>query len=282
MVLSLLMGCSDGERNEPVPPQVTAASLKGDLTYQDVLEKGETVHNLAMTADGERIWVGTHAGLYSSAGGGLWGLISTQLEQQDIVGWFIDPENPDQIIVAGNEGVLRSQDGGKEWASIGTGLPTPADIRSFAGIREGEQIRLFAFVSSEGIYQSTDGGENWSLWRPMDQEVYAMDFDPEQNRLYVAAQFSLLYHEDGQWKTEVLPQAQQIYSLSVDKRTGILAVATEQGIFEKEHGEWRALDARAPENLIMISTGVGDTKWVGIGESALIYKLANNRWTKWN
>ena len=109
-----------------------------------------------------------------------------------------------------------------------------------------------------------------------------MDFNPEENRLYVAAQFSLLYNEDGEWKTEVLPQAQQIYSLSVDKRTGILAVATEQGIFEKIKGEWRLLDARSPEKLIMISSGEGETKWVGVGESALIYKLSDNRWVKWN
>lgn len=281
-VLALLVGCSDSERGEPTSSSVVAAALPGDLTYQDVLEKGETVHNLAMTPDTGRIWVGTHAGLYSSADGGMWGLVSPQLEQQDITGWFVDPQDTQRIIAAGSEGVWRSQDGGKTWSSIGKGLPTPANIRSFAGIREGEQIRLFAFVSGEGIYQSVDGGMNWSLWQPMDQEVYAMDFNPEENRLYVAAQFSLFYNEDGEWKTEPLPQAQQIYSLSVDRRTGVLAAATEQGIFEKVDGEWRLLDARAPEKLIVIAQGAGDAKWVGIGESALIYKLTRERWTKWN
>ena len=161
-------------------------------------------------------------------------------------------------------------------------MPVPAEIRSFTGIRQGEKIRLFAFISGEGIYQSVDKGENWSLWQPMDQEVYAMDFNPEENRLYVAAQFSLLYNEDGQWKTEVLPEAQQIYSLSIERRTGVLAVATERGVFEKVKGEWRLLDARAPEKLILIASGEGKTKWIGIGESALIYKLVDNRWTKWN
>lgn len=282
MVLVLLAGCGESGPSKPASPSVTAAALKGDLTYQDVLEKGETVHNLAMTMDAERIWVGTHAGLYSSTTGGLWSLLSTQLEYHDIAGWFVDPEDPRQIYAAGSEGVLFSGDGGKQWSSIGSGLPSPADIRSFAGIREGEQIRLFAFVSGEGIYQSADGGQKWSLWQPMDQEVFSMDFAPAENRLYVAAQFSLLYNEDGEWKTEVLPGAQQIYSLSVDRRTGVLAVATEQGIFEKAKGEWRLLDARSPEKLIMIASGEGDTKWVGVGESALIYKLTDNRWVKWN
>ena len=283
LILTLLVGCSDGsERSKSNPSSVTAAALQGDLTYKDVLEKGEMVHNLKMTTDSERVWVGTHAGLYSSADGGLWGLLSPQLEQQAIVGWFVDPDDPHQIIVAGNEGVHLSTDGGKEWTSIGKGLPVPAEIRSFTGIRQGEKIRLFAFISGEGIYQSVDKGENWSLWQPMDQEVYAMDFNPEENRLYVAAQFSLLYNEDGQWKTEVLPEAQQIYSLSIERRTGVLAVATERGVFEKVNGEWRLLDARAPEKLILIASGEGKTKWIGIGESALIYKLVDNRWTKWN
>lgn len=280
-VCTLLAGCSDSEQSKTDPPSVTAAALPGDLTYRDVLEKGETVHNLAMNGP-NRVWVGTHAGLYSSADGGLWGLLSPDLAQQDIVGWFVDPEDPHRIIVAGSEGLMRSTDGGKNWSSLGKGLPTPANIRSFSGIRQGEKVRLFAFVSGEGIYQSVDDGEQWQLWLPMDQEVYAMDYNPEENRLYVAAQFNLLYNEDGQWKTEVLPEAQQIYSLSVDRRTGILAVATEQGIFEKVNGEWRLLDARAPEKLIVIAPGEGDAKWVGIGESALIYKLANDRWTKWN
>lgn len=283
VVLTLLVGCTDdSEQSKPSQPSVMASALKGDLTYQDVLEKGEMVHTLKMTADSERIWVGTHSGLYGSAGGGLWGLVSSQLEQQAIVGWFVDPDDAHQIIVAGNEGVHRSTDGGNNWSAIGVGLPAPAEIRSFTGVRQGEKIRLFAFISGEGIYQSVDKGETWSLWQPMDQEVYAMDFSPEENRLYVAAQFSLLYNEDGQWKTEVLPDAQQIYSLSVERRSGTLAVATERGVFEKVKGEWRLLDARAPEKLILIASGEGTTKWVGIGESALIYKLADNRWTKWN
>lgn len=273
-----LTGCSmNGQQDNPE----TTPPLLGDLTYQDVLEKGGTVHNLGMTAN-EIVWVGTNAGLYHSADGKNWGLVSGQLENQDIVGWFINPRDPDQIIAAGHTGVMRSSDGGEHWSSIGQGLPVPANIGSFAGFEEQGSIHLFAFISGEGIYQSTDGGENWSLWKPMDQEVYAMDFNPLENRLYVAAQFNLLYYEDGSWKTDVLPQAEQTYSLSVDRRTGVLAVATEQGVYEKVDGQWQLLDAKAPEKLIVVAPGEGEARWIGIGESALIYTLADDRWTKWN
>lgn len=282
-----LVGCGNNSSNgvEKInenPPTVTAAALQGDLTYQDVLEQGATIHNLMMTDDAEQIWVGTHAGLYSSVGGGTWGSLSPELEQYDIEGWFVDPDNPNQIFAGGIDGVLHSKDGGKNWKSVNKGLPEPANISSFVGSRQGDEVRLFAFVSGEGIYQSTDEARTWSLWQPMDQEVFAMDFDPEQDRLYVAAQFSLLYNEEGQWKTEAIPEVQQIYSLAINRRTGTLAVATEQGIYEKIKGEWRLLDARSPEKLIVIASGGGDTKWVGIGESALIYKLDDKRWTKWN
>ncbi|MGN7472242.1 WD40/YVTN/BNR-like repeat-containing protein [Brevibacillus sp. SAFN-007a] len=282
MAVLLLGGCNNGDVQEkPAPSSVTAAALQGDLTYQDVLEKGETIHTLAMMPDAGQIWVGTHAGLYSSASGGLWGLLSPQLEQFDIVGWFVDPDDARHMYVGGHEGVRRSVDGGKTWTPASKGLPEPAQIRSLTGTRQGDKVRLFAFVTGEGIYQSTDEGETWSLWQPLDQEVYAMDFSSNENRLYVAAQFSLLYNEEGQWQTEEIPEAEQIYSLSVNRRTGVLAVATEKGVYEKIEGEWRLLDARSPEKLIVIASGDGDTKWVGIGESALIYKLSDNRWTQW-
>ncbi|CAM3291098.1 MULTISPECIES: hypothetical protein [Brevibacillus] len=281
IAMSVMTGCSESGPNKPSSSSVTAAAMPGDLTYQEVLEKGGTVHNLSMRAS-DQIWVGTNSGLYYSADRGGWGLLSSQIEYQDIVGWYIDPNDPDHIIIAGHTGVMRSEDGGKHWDSIGKGLPSPANIRSFVGIQEEDQLRLCAFVSGEGIYHSVDGGEIWSMWLPMDQEVYAMDFNPVENRLYVAAQFSLFYHEDGQWKSEVVPQAQQTYSLAVDPRSGVLAVATEQGVFEKANGEWRLLNAKAPERLIVVAPGEGKTKWIGIGESALIYSLANDRWTKWN
>ncbi|MEJ8546719.1 hypothetical protein [Brevibacillus borstelensis] len=282
MAWALLAGCSESGRSKPVQPPVTAAAVPGDLTYQDVVQKGEVVHNLSMTPDAQHIWVGTHAGLYHSTGGGAWGSLSTELEQEDVTGWFVDPNNPQRIFAAGNSGVLQSTDGGKKWSKVGKGLPEPADIRSFAGIREGDQIRLFAFVTGEGIYQSSNAGKDWSLWLPLDQEVYAMDYDPMENRLYVAAQFNLLYHEDGQWKTEVVPNAQQVYSLTVDRTSGILAVATDRGIMEKIDGIWQQLDAKSPETLIVIAPGAGEYRWVGIGESAFVYTLSNGKWKKWN
>jgi ligand-binding sensor domain-containing protein len=284
-VVALLVGCTnDKEQGKPkTPSPVAAAKMPGDMTYQDVLQKGEVVNTLAMTGDGQQIWVGTHNGLYSSAGDGLWALFTPSLEQEDVAGWFVDPEHPDQIYVAGVNGVKRTTDGGKSWTEAGAGLPDLPNIHSFTGIREGNSIRLFAFVTGEGIYQSTNGGEQWKLWLPLDQEVYAMDYHPAEKRLYVATQYGLLYHQNETWETENIPGVEQIYSLAVDRRDGTIAIATEQGILQKTDGEWRPLGAKAPEILTEIAPGAGDTKWVGIGESAYVYALHDDdRWVKWD
>ncbi len=279
----LLTACSGqkeaGKPKSPTP--VAAAKLPGDLTYQDVLQKGEMVHNLAMTPDAQHVWVGTHAGLYSSVGDGLWALLSPALEQEDVVGWFIDPEHPDHIYIAGSNGVKRTEDGGKTWIEADSGLPAIPNIHSFIGIREGESVRLFAFVTGEGIYQSTNGGDQWKLWLSLDQEVYAMDYNAAENRLYVATQYGLLYHQNESWEMEQVPGVEQFYSVAVDRHDGTIAVATEQGIMQKVKGQWRPLPAKAPEILIKIAPGAGDTKWVGIGESAFVYALSNDKWSKW-
>lgn len=280
-----VVGCSqqaDQRKSNLRTAPVKAASLPGDLTYQDVLQEGEVVNGVAMSPDAQRIWVGTHAGLYSSVNDGLWGLLSPDLEANDIVGWFIDPEDPERIVAAGSSGIQRSTDGGRNWESIGAGLPTKATIHSFSGIREGNSVRLFAFATGEGIYQSTDGGERWELWLPLDQEVYAIDFNSIENRLYVATQYGLIYYQNNSWETENVPNVEQIYSLSINKLDGTIYIATEQGIMEKSSGEWRLLETNAPEKLIVIASGTGDTELVGVGESAFIYTLSEAKWTKWN
>jgi ligand-binding sensor domain-containing protein len=283
-LLALTVGCSGQEKGKEKgkqPAPVTASHLAGELTYQDVLEKGETINVLSMTEDGKSIWIGTHAGIYCSVNNGLWALLSGDLEDDDVTAWFADPQQPEHIFAAGNGVMKRSLDGGKSWQSVGKGLPPSPNIRGLTGTREGNRLRLFGLVSGEGVYQSADGGENWKLWLPLDQEVYAMDYSPKRQRIFVATQYGLLYNHGEQWEAEPLADVEQIYSLAVDRRDDSLYIATEHGIMHNSDGEWKVLSARAPEKLIAISAGVGDYTLVGIGESAFIYSLSNDKWSNW-
>ncbi|GAA4725657.1 hypothetical protein [Brevibacillus fulvus] len=281
-MLLITTGCSTTEPNHSQnqqPVQAIAPDVPGDLTYQDVLQKGGAVRAVAMP-DGRKIWLGTNAGLYTSANDGLWALTFKQLEQADVTGWFVNPKQPKQIFVAGNGFVKRSNDQGKSWEDVMEGLPASPDIRSFFGRFNQDQAELFAFVSGGGVYRSTDNGDHWALWLPLDQEVYAADFNPSDQRIYVATQYGLLYQEDQTWKTEPTGDAEQIYSVAVNKQDHTLYIATERGILQKQQEGWKRISAPSPERLIMIASGMGNFELVGIGESAFIYTFSNGKWSK--
>jgi hypothetical protein len=91
---------------------------------------------------------------------------------------FIDPNDPEHIIVSGaetspkewpangtaNSAVLKSTDGGKTWRELRTGLPTLIDGSIEAMSRHswpGGATLLFATSKGE-IFASDDDGEHWS------------------------------------------------------------------------------------------------------------------------
>jgi ligand-binding sensor domain-containing protein len=281
VLLALVTGCGDTaeQTKQRQNPPVLAATVPGDLTYQDVLQKGEAVHSLAMI-DETRIWVGTTAGLYGSTSNGLWASLSSEIEANDVAGWYIDPENPQHIYIGGNRTLKVSLDGGKSWKNMSEGLPDAPDIRGIAGVRKDGELHLYAAVSGEGVYLSKNNGK-WEKWLPLDQDVYMIDYHPDEDRVYVATQYGVLFSHGEKWETEPLPNAEQVYSLAVDDRDGSLYVATEQGILHKKDGTWMPLPVKAPERLVVIAQGAGDYQLVGIGESAYIYTLLDEKWTKW-
>jgi ligand-binding sensor domain-containing protein len=279
VVLAAVTGCSEtAEPGNHHAPPVSSATVPGDLTYQDVLQKGEAVHSLAMTDDAT-IWVGTTAGLYRSTGSGLWASFSPQIESDDVTGWYIDPADPQHVYIGGSGTMKVSVDGGKSWKPMTDGLPDAPDIRSITGVRKDGELRLYAAVSGEGVYLSRNGGK-WEKWQSLDQEIYMIDYDPAEERMYVATQYGLFHDEQDRWEAEQLPDAKQVYSLAVDDRDGTIYVATEQGVLQKRDGAWTPLEAKAPERLVVIAQGAGDTQLVGIGESAYLYALQDGKWTK--
>jgi len=272
-------GCSSKESStDQGKTSVVAATVLGDLTYQDVLQKGAVIHNLAMT-DSEKIWIGTYAGLFSSSDNKLWYEVSPKLQTVDVTGWYIDPDVSTSIYLGGNNVMKQSRDGGKSWSDFNEGLPENPDIRGLIGIKKSGDLHLYAAVSGDGVYQSVDGSA-WKKWMPLDQEVYAIAYHKDDDRIYVATQYGLLYATDKTWEPEQLDHVEQIYSLCIDERDGAIYVATEQGVLKKEEGEWAPLVQKAPERLVVLSQGKGDYQLVGVGESAYIYTLRNDTWTR--
>lgn len=283
LTAALLVGCSPQQEavhkgGEHAPP-VQAAQIPGDLTFQDVLQKGEQIH--FVTAWDSRILLGTHSGLYASASGNLWSTLSSGLEKKDVSGWFTDPSNPKWMYVGGKNVSLVSGDGGKTWTESKKGLPETLDIRSVTGYRNNGQNNLYVYVESEGIFHSQDGGKQWDKFTTVSSEVYAMDYDLAEGRLYLLTQDGLVSQMNGQWTQEAIPEATQFYSFSIDRENQIIYLATDKGIMMKQDNEWELIQQQLPEQAILLTAGLSTYPLVAVGESASLYTMQNNEWIKW-
>ena len=113
--------------------------------------------------------------LLSSSDGGksfrITGRISTDNGVRRATGFVIDrhPQNPDEIVVGGYDGVLKSSDNGKTWNTLWTASLNPTDLR----YDRTDPKRLYlcsptltrwSFWHSRfepGFYRSEDGGKTW-------------------------------------------------------------------------------------------------------------------------
>ncbi|MGC5326223.1 WD40/YVTN/BNR-like repeat-containing protein [Brevibacillus sp. SYSU BS000544] len=286
LLAALLVGCEPADqaavnKAEGHSSAVQAAQIPGDLTFQDVLQKGEQIHFVSVSPKESRILLGTHAGLYASASGNLWSIFSSGLEKKDISGWFTDPENPKWLYVGGNRVSQYSDDGGKTWRESTKGLPQVLNIRCVTGVRENEQIILYAYIENEGVFQSADGGRSWGKFSTVTSDVYAMDYDQSESRLYMLTQDGLIYEQNGQWNQEAIPDATQLYSFSVDRENRIIYLASDKGVMMKQDNQWEMMEQQLPEQAMLLSAGPASYPLVAVGESASLYTLQNNEWIKW-
>lgn len=126
----------------------------------------EHVHALAVTADGRRLLLGTHGGLFRSDDGGRsWQAVALPAKSAllDVMGITPHPEAAGTIYVATHEaGVFRTTDGGQTWRAVNAGLGG-LDVHGVAiDPREPRTLHAAVRGRGEGIYRSTDGGNKWT------------------------------------------------------------------------------------------------------------------------
>lgn len=90
-------------------------------------------------------------------------------------GWGVafDPRHPQNIWIASEHGVSKSEDGGKTWRLRFGGPPTCYDAiaidpqdTSIVYIGEGRSVRLGVPWTTGFIHKTVDGGNTWTLQRP--------------------------------------------------------------------------------------------------------------------
>ncbi|WP_232697581.1 WD40/YVTN/BNR-like repeat-containing protein [Brevibacillus daliensis] len=272
------------EQQQKGKQEVKLAQITGELTYQDVLEKGGNVNAIALTPGNQHMWLSTHAGVFASANQGLWGVVSPDLENSIVKTLWFDPKSTDTIY-AGGLGLCKvSRDGGKTWSDITNGLSKGFEMQSLIGAEIKGKTLLYGLVNKEGVYMSEDGGLNWTMELPLPAtEGYDMDYSLEDMSLYVLTQDELLMakQDDVEWQSIPVGTDSHVYSIASDKENDQLYAATDIAILEKNGREWEVFSDELPEKFIHISYGSKEYPLIAMGESAQIYVYSKNSWKKW-
>ena len=110
----------------------------------------------------------------------------------------VDPLDPMTLFAAGDDGLVRrSTDGALTWETRSTGLPAGSTIVGLFQDRSAP-ARLRVSTKASGAYATSDGGLTWTVVPILDgasSDVVAADWDPVDDRLFLATQ------DDGVWAT---------------------------------------------------------------------------------
>jgi photosystem II stability/assembly factor-like uncharacterized protein len=123
---------------------------------------GSTTSNLYSTVNGGMSWA-PHAGVCGTG----------------CVDIALDPNAPDELLVASGNGLYASSNAGQTW--------TQRDARAFSTVRFDPVVagRVLALALNNSITRSTDGGQSWSLTTALPITAFgnlaaALTFDPLQ------------------------------------------------------------------------------------------------------
>jgi photosystem II stability/assembly factor-like uncharacterized protein len=165
---------------------------------------GYTVNSLVVSpTPPESIFAGTDGGLFiSTDSGSRWD--STTLTGS-ITSLAIDPINPN-IIFAGSGGIRRSIDGGSNWSSLTSGLPTGFFSPSALAIAPTNSQIIYTggmgsnfiinpccqSIDKSGVYMSANGGNTWSA-TTLTGFIISLAIDPTDPNIIYAGSFSGMF-----------------------------------------------------------------------------------------
>jgi hypothetical protein len=179
----------------------------------------------------------------------------------------VDPTDPDTVLVATDNGMYRTTDGGLEtaWTSVDTGLPgAPPNLFAVA-FDPANPDTAYAGLLSGGIYKSTNGGDSWAAMntglpatRPL---IRGFAFDPSAPATVYANTNGGVYKTvDGgaNWalKSDSGELTGVIMGLAIDPTTPLTLYAGKSG------GVYKSVDGA--ESWTLETTGLTETNVSGI------------------
>jgi photosystem II stability/assembly factor-like uncharacterized protein len=202
-------------------------------------------------ADPQRIFLGTHGGLYESTDGGRSWEFAT-LEGQDAMNLARTPE--ETLWTAGHDVLAKSDDGGQTWTDVRPeGLPS-LDLHGFATDPRNPRS-LYAAVAGEGLYHSADAGATFSAFSSeVGADVMALAVAPDGRILAGDMRLGLLTSSDG-GKTWRQTLREGVMGLAINPSDPARVLATGRGIFLSTDGgkNWKQVRPVGP--------GAGPAAW---------------------
>ena len=135
-----------------------------------------------------RLIAGTSTGAWQTTDGGkTWSKVTPGIPEGVVEVVAFNPQNPDEIFFAVNNwvpgkqyvgAIVRSQDGGKSWKSVGTGIP---ETRILSLVLDPENPKVIYTGTEKGIFLSTDGSQTWAAFatQPQTPEVGSLAVSPK-------------------------------------------------------------------------------------------------------
>jgi photosystem II stability/assembly factor-like uncharacterized protein len=126
---------------------------------------GGTIQALAMTTAGSpTLYAGTVEGLYTSRNDGRdWSSAGLEQAVNDVLAHPGDAQV--LYVAAGNAGVMKSENGGKDWTALPVATSGQPDFRALA-IDRSRPATVYAASFQGHIYRSNDDGRSWSVLNP--------------------------------------------------------------------------------------------------------------------
>lgn len=225
---------------------------------------GNHLHGIGYDAEGDRLFLATHFGLFVHDGTTLLALS----DPDDFMGFSLHPQDP-QVMYAsghpqggGNAGVLRSDDGGATWTQVHSGPDgRPVDFHAMA-VSAADPDVVAGWTG--GLFVSEDAGATWRTHDLPGGECWGaacLAFDPQhRERIYAGTQEGLLVSDDlgATWAT--LHEGPHAGVAMVDGT--LFAFSLEAGLRTFDGADWQdvpfgsgapvfafAMDARAPSTV---------------------------------
>ncbi len=188
-------------------------STDGGNLWVETVHGMESVYVVAIAFDPQTpdiLYAGTSGGMYKSRDrGSRWEIVNQGLIERAVGSAMklgvnaisVNPDQPDNLVIATGKGIYLSHNGGGSWESRTTGSSVPFTTSLQRDPADG--ARLYAGGDS-GVFISTDGGNTWGpvSTEPRPGVVRALAVDPTTpGVVYAGTQRGLLKSTDsgGTW-----------------------------------------------------------------------------------